>query len=199
MNLRLLQSSVAGLLLFMAGSGWIRAEELIAPALLDEVSVRNLPAFTVIETDTTGSLDASWIKGFRLGARYAALAHSGLNTPTMITFPDWEKSPTAEGTTLHVLVQCLIDPLPDLPRVRDRSATVQAMPAMTVACYAHRGVYSPASFMSGLKTIQEHLKARGIPIVGPPRYLYYSNSAWMPSWWRVSEVQVPIPSGIRQN
>lgn len=199
MNLSMVQLSMVGLLVFATTTGSIQAEELIAPALVDEVSIRNLPAFTVIETDATGSLDAAWTKGFRLGARYAALAHSGLNTPTIITFPDWEKNPTAEGTNLHVLVQCLLDSLPDLPKVRDRSATVQSMPGMTVACYAHRGAYSPTAFMFGLKKIQDHLKTQGIPIVGPPRYLYYSNSDWMPSWWRVGEVQVPIPSGLGQN
>lgn len=192
--------AILGVLWFLAISAeWIRADELIAPAPLDEVSIRTIPAFTVIETDATESIGAAWTKGFRLGARYAALAHSGLNTPTIVTFPDWEKNPTAEGASIHVRVQCLLDPLPDFPRVRDHGATLQQMPSMTVACYARRGAYSPVSFELGLKKIRDYLKAKRIPDVGAPRYLYYSNSTWMPSWWRVSEAQVPIPSGMGQN
>lgn len=181
-------------------TGLARANELIPAAPVDEVSIRTLPAFTVIETDTTASIDAAWNKGFRVGARYSALAHSGLNTPGILTFPDWEKSPVAEGTNVHILVQLLIDPLPDLPKVHDPDAALRQMPPMTVACYALHGAYSPASFMLGLKKIQDHLKAQGIPAVGPPRYLYYSvTAAWTPSWWRVSEVQVPIAAHASRN
>jgi len=178
----------------------VRASELFQAAPIDEVSVHTLPAFTVIETDTTGSLDTNYAKGFRLGARYAALSHSGLNTPTIITFPDWETNPSADGANLHVLVQILIDPLPDLPKVRDRDTALVQMPAMTVACFAQRGAYTAARFMLGLKKIEDYLKARGLPAAGPPRYLYYSdNTSWVPSWWQVGEVQVPIAAGGGQN
>lgn len=189
----------ASLLFFIAGVVSLRGSELIAPAPINEVSIRTTPAFTVIETDTIGSLDTAWTKGFHVGARYTALANAGLNTPTIMTFPDWEKTPSAEGSRVHVLVQCLLQPMPDYPRVRDHDGELRKMTSMTVACYAQQGAYSAASFQAGLKKIQDYLKARSIPSVGPPRYLYYSDSNWMPSWWRVGEVQVPIPSGIAPN
>jgi len=184
-------------LFFLVSSGEICAGELFSPAPLDEVSVRTLPAFTVIETETTGSLESAWNKGFRLGARYAAVANSGLNTPTIIVFPDWDKKPTAEGKELHVIVQCLLDPLPNPPRVRDPGASVEQTPSLTVACCAHKGAYSPANFLLCLKKIEEHLHAQHIPAVGPPRYLYYSNTSWYPASWKVGEVQVPIAAGGR--
>jgi hypothetical protein len=197
MTARIFRAFPAIVFFLAAGGHPIQAGELFPPASTDEVSVRTLPAFTVIETDVTGSLDAGWAKGFKLGARYAAMSHSSLNTPTIITFPDWDKNPTAEGGRVHLLVQCLLDPLPDLPKVRDPGASLQQMPAMTVACCAHSGGYSPAHFMICLKKIEEHLRAQRIPAVGPPRYLYYSNTSWYPSWWRVGEVQVPIAAGGR--
>jgi len=175
----------------------LHASELFSPAPVDVVSVRTLPAFTVIATDTRGSLDAAWGHGFRLGARYAALARSGLNTPTILTFPDWDATPVAGGNNVHVLVQVLLDPLPDLPKVRDLDATLQQIPATTVACYALRGDYSPDSFVFGLKKIQDYLKTKNIPAVGAPRYLYYVTTGWMPSWWRIGEVEVPIAPGIQ--
>jgi len=188
---------VAALLLAAVFAAPARASELFGAAPVGEVSIRTLPAFTVIETDTTGSLDTAWNKGFRIGARYAAFAHSGLNTPAMLTFPDWEKNPTAEGASVHILVQLMLDPLPDLPRPHDADVALEPVPGMTVACYAMNGAYSTAAFLLGLKKIEDHLKAQGIPIVGPPRYLYYSvTSSWLPESWRVSEVQVPIaPNG----
>lgn len=184
--------------LFLVATGKsTHANELFQAAPLDEVSIRTIPAFTVIETDVTGSLDSSWNKGFRLGARYTAMANTSLNTPTIITFPDWDKNPTAEGDALHLLVQCLLDPLPDPPKIHDRGASLKQMPSITVACCAHTGPYSPANFMLCLKKIEDHLHAQKIPAIGPPRYLYYSNTSWYPSWWRVGEVQVPIAAGGR--
>ncbi|HEY0256434.1 MAG TPA: hypothetical protein VGC39_03245 [Candidatus Methylacidiphilales bacterium] len=197
MNTFLSRSFLTALLFLATGGAMVRAGELFSPAPADEVSVRTIPAFTVIETEVTDSLDAGWAKGFRLGARYAAMAHTGLNTPTLITFPDWDKNPTAEGNKLHLLIQCLIDPLPDLPKVHDRGASLEQMPAMTVACCAHMGAYSPANFMLCLKKIEDHLHTQRIPAIGPPRYLYYSNTSWYPSSWRIGEVQVPIAAGGR--
>ncbi len=187
-------ASFFGALLFPA-----LANEMFQPAPLEEVSVHTLPAFTVLETDTNGSLDTAWAKGFRLGARYAALAHSGLNTPTIMTFPDWDKSPTAQGTKVHVLVQVLIDPLPNLPKVHDHDAELRPMRAMTVACFAHRGTYSSAHFQLGLQKIQDYLKTHGIAAAGPPRYLYFTDTSWVPSSWRIGEVQIPIAPGTGQN
>lgn len=182
-------------LLLIANENSARAGELFQAAPIDEVSIRIIPSFTVVETDTTGSLDTAWNKGFRLGARYAAMANSGLNTPTIIVFPDWDKNPTAEGANLHLLVQCLLDPLPDLPKIHDHGASLEQVPSMTVACCSHHGAYTPANFMLCLKKIEEHLQTQNVPIVGPPRYLYYTNTSWYPSMWRVGEVQVPIASG----
>ena len=171
------------------------AAELFAPAPIDEVSVRSLPAFTVLETEKTGSLDLSWQRGFQNGALFAARAGSGLNTPTIVTFPDWEKAPTADGNQVHMLVQVMLDPLPRFPSVREPDAMLRDMPGMTVACYAQRGAYSPEALAAGLKQIMGYLKAKHIPQVGPPRYLYYATTSWMPSWWKVGEVEVPIAPG----
>ena len=194
---RMIQGRAAFLICLLAGSGWLRAAQLFAPAPLDEVSVRTLPAFTVLETESTSSLDEAWGKGFRLGARYAVHSGSGLNTPTIVTFPDWEKNPTAQGDKVHLLVQCLLDPLPDFPRVRDGGAAVRNMPGMTVACYAESGNYSAAAFAAGLAKIEIFLKSRHLPQAGPPRYLYYATTSWLPSWWRIGEVQVPVAAGGR--
>ena len=195
--MRFFRASLAALFLLLQSGRPIEANELFPPAPTDEVSVRMIPTFSVIQTDLTSSLNSGWSKGFRLGARYAALSHSGLNTPTILTFPDWDKNPTAEGDHVHLQVQCLLDPLPNLPKVHDPGASLEQMPAMTVACCAHSGAYSPAHFMACLKKIQDHLQAQHIPAIGPPRYLYYSNTSWYPSMWRVGEVQVPIAAGGR--
>lgn len=180
--------------LFLIGD-CAHGSELFAPAPIDEVSVRTLPGFSILEADTTGSLDSAWEKGFRLGARYAASAGSGLNTPTILTFPDWEKTPSADGKNVHLLAQCLLDPLPNLPPARDEGAMLREMPTMTVACYAQRGDYSPAAFLDGLHKIEAYMKTRHIPQAGPPRYLYYTTTRWVPSWWRIGEVEVPIAAG----
>jgi len=195
MNARIFPTLIATAFLLIAHERVACGSELFQPAPVDEVSIRVIPAFTVVETDATGSLDTAWNKGFRLGARYAATANSGLNTPTVIVFPDWDKNPTAEGAQLHLLVQCLLDPLPNLPKIHEHGASLEQVPSMTVACCSHHGAYTTANFMLCLKKIEAHLHAQNVPIVGPPRYLYYTNTSWYPSMWRVGEVQVPIAAG----
>jgi hypothetical protein len=179
--------------------GLIHAGEVFQAARVGQVTIRTLPACTVIEADETGSLEAAWAKGFRLGARYAAFANSSLNTPTVMTFPDWDKKPDASGKAVHVLVQLMLDPLPNLPPVRDEGATLTPMPAMTVACFAQSGAYSAENFTQSLQKIMTYLKARHLAIAGSPRYLYYTDTSWVPNWWRVGEVQVPIVPSAQQN
>ena len=187
------------LLLFLAAPGLLRAGELFQAARLGQVTIRTLPACTVIEADETGSLDSAWGKGFRLGARYAAYANSSLNTPTLMTFPDWGKKPDASGNAVHVLVQLMLDPSQNPPPMRDEGASLTPMPAMPLACYAQSGAYSAENFTQSLNKIMAYLKARHIAIAGPPRYLYYTDTSWVPNWWRVGEVQVPIVPSTEQN
>jgi effector-binding domain-containing protein len=162
------------------------------PAPIGEVTIRTLPAYTVVEADETGSLEDVWTKGFRLGARYAAYADSSLNTPAFLNFPDWEKNPVATGRSVHVLVQIILDPLPNLPPARDPGAAIVQLPAMTVACCAHSGAYTSEHFRQCLDQIEGYLKAQKMVATGPPRYLYYTDTYWVPNLWRIGEVQVPV-------
>jgi hypothetical protein len=177
----------------------VRGTEEFQAAPIGQVTIRTLPAYTAIEADETETLDSAWTKGFRLGARYAAYANSGLNTPALLTFPDWDRHPTAAGSSVHLLVELLLDPLPDFPKVRDAGVVLVPMPAMTVACCAHAGGYTAENFQRCFQKIEEYLKAQNIATVGPPRYLYYTDTYWVPNWWRVGEVQVPIAPGARRN
>lgn len=183
-------------LYLLVAPGLMQAAEQFAPAPSGEVTIRTLPAFTVVEAEETGSLDGAWTRGFKSGARYAAYAHSGLNTPAFLSFPDWEKKPVATGSAVHLLVQLILDPLPNLPRVHDGGVAIVQIPAMTVACCAHPGAYTPENFRRCLEKIESYVKAQHIAVTGPPRYLYYTDTYWVPNWWRVGEVQVPVaPSG----
>lgn len=170
------------------------ADELFPAAPTDEVVIRTIPACSSIEYETTGALGPAWVKGFQWGARYAAYAHSALNTPTIITFPDWEKTPDAAGPQVHLLIDTLLDPLPDFPTPHEEHLTLVPQPQITVACFAQTGPYSAENFLRGLHKIESFLQGRSIPETGPPRYLYYNNTAWWPTWWQVGEVQVPVPS-----
>lgn len=183
----------------LAVSGWLRAGEQFPPAPTGQVTIRTLPAYTVFEAEETGSLEDAWTRGFRRGARYAAYANSALNTPILLTFPNWEKSPVATGGSVHLLVQLILDPLPNLPPLHDPGAGIVQMPAMTVACFSHPGAYTPENFQRCLQNIQDYLRAHNIASTGPPRYLYYTDTYWVPNWWRIGEVQVPIVPEANQN
>ncbi len=69
-------------------------------------------------------------------------------------------------------------------------------PALTVVCYSQYGSYTLENFKKGLNEVQAYLKKANLVQSGPPRILYYNNPAWIPSWWMLSEIQVPIPNAM---
>ena len=193
---------IRGLLLVLtlvAASSRAPADELFPPAPLDQVSIRTLPGFTALQVTQTTSLAKAWSRGFRLGGRYAARAGSHLNTPTLLVFPDWEKRDALSGDQVPSLMLILLDPLPNYPSTADQNASLQRISGGTVACYAEGGVYTAERFAAGLKKIEALLQTRGLPPIGPARYVYYSTIDWLPAFWHIGEVQVPIASGAPAN
>ena len=124
-----------------------------------------------------------------------AAADFSLLYPLIVVYPDWEANPGQAAQRL--LVQSILSPQPRFPEPREKGLRIVEIPALTVAAYAYRGPYTLDRFQKALTAIHSYLKAKNIPATGPPRHLYYSNVDWSLGWWRLSEVQVPIPNQSR--
>jgi hypothetical protein len=180
-------------LLALAGTGF--SQPLPSPDETGVVAVKVVPATSVIEAEVAGPAETVWEKAFRQNARYVAAADLSLWYPLIVVYPDWDTTPGQMQQRL--LVQSILSPPSRFPEPREKGLRIVETPALTVAAYAYRGPYTLDRFQTALAAIHAHLKAKNIPAVGPPRHLYYSNVDWSLKWWRLSEVQVPIPNQSR--
>lgn len=173
-------------------AGGAAGEELISLAPLDEITIRRIPAFPVVDAEVIGDIEIDWEPALRKCARYAAQASQEFRRPVVIIYPEWEtKEPQRSG---KMQVRLLLDPRGKLPAPIHKGVGILEMPATYVAAYAYRGAYTRENLVRALTKIRKFLKERRITASGPPRYLLHSNTDWTPQWLRVSEVQVPIPN-----
>lgn len=113
-----------------------------------------------------------------------------MTAPVELTFPgaagQGEEAPQPEAMAFLYRQPSVGAPGPDgAIVVRDYS------PA-TVLSMAIRGSYTPERFQEGLKRLDAYLDGHPeFRSAGPPRYLAY-NSPFVPWFWKLGEVQVPI-------
>lgn len=172
------------------------AEEIMPLGEIDKVTIRARPNFPAVETELTGAVGTDWEKGFRKCARYTAYAQQEVRWPIIVVYPEWEgKDPEAEA---KMQVRLILDPDGSFPVPKQKGLATMEIPATSVASYAYRGDYSAENVKTALAKVRAFLKANNIPEMGPPEHLYHSNPHWTPSWWLVSEVQIPIPNQASQ-
>jgi len=163
---------------------------------LDSVMVKEQPAYVAIESEVTGPVETIWEKAYRQDARYVAEVHGEQGWPVVVLYPEWENKPPTSPSRILVQLVLSTEINPDkLPDGRGEGLKVTAMPAATVVGCAYRGAYTFENFKKALARIEEYIKQKDLKPVGPPRHLYFSNTAWTPAFMRVSEVEVPIAGG----
>lgn len=178
-------------LLLVFGAGLARADEVIPVSPLDTVTVKKIPSYPMIEAELTGPIDKVWEHGFRQVARYATGSGMPLQFPVVMIYPETDKPDWMQKA--HFFLHLPLPPQDRYPTPREAGLNQGETHGLTVACYAFRGAYTAENFQKGLAKIQEYLARGGVPAIGPPRWLYYSVTSWLPTAWWVSEVQVPIP------
>lgn len=169
----------------------VSASEFLPHSDIGQVMVKSIPGYTAIESEIHGDPISSWEKGYREDARYIVAVGSELTYPIIVTYPEWDSS--KDKTKMKLLVHMALSPNLNLIDPKQSDSRVIDVPPMNVASYAYRGAYSLENFQRGLDAINDFLKKKGIPAAGPPRHLFYSNISWTPNWFRVGEVEVPIP------
>ena len=182
------------LLSLLTSCGLMQKDSWIPPSVINEVIVRQLPAYNAIEAEVKGNLEHVWNKGFRQDARYLSLVQSPLQYPVLINLPDWEDNPPAPWGTFYV--QLILKDEANYDTPQEKGLSVVSFNARMVACYAWQGPYTYDRFVSAVEKVRRTLKKRGIPVAGPPRILLHTNPDWSLSSWCIGEVQIPVPDNI---
>lgn len=192
---RIFPLTVAPVLMLLAGCGLVQKGSWVPPpTLLNEVSIRQIPAYNAIEAEITGTVEKSWGKGFRQDARYLSTVTSPLLYPVLINLPDWEDHPPQPSGTMYV--QLILKDEPNYGIPREKGLSVLSFPPRMVAYYAWEGPYNYENFTNALTKIRAELAHRGIPSSGPPRILIYRNPDWTLDRWCLGEVEIPVPDKI---
>ncbi len=179
-------------LFLLNGCGLVQKGSWVPPpTLLNEVSVRQIPAYNAIESEVTGTIEKSWGKGFRQDARYLSTVNSPLQYPVLINLPAWEDHPPEPSGTIYV--QLILQDNPNYETPREKGLGVVSIPPRMVAYYAWEGTYTYEHITFALKKIYAELRRRGIPSSGSPRVLIYRNPDWTLGRWCLGEVEVPVP------
>lgn len=178
--------------LILAATDTLRADDFLPSVDTGKVVVRTIPNYPAIESEVSGSVEKDWNRGYRQCARYVASIDNELRWPVVVTYPDWKEQEPQEKT--RMLVHLILNTQKEFGLPKEKGLAMTDQPAITVACYSMHGAYTLENFKKGLAEIQTHLKNHNIPAAGPPRVLYYNNPAWVPSWFLLQEVQVPVPT-----
>jgi effector-binding domain-containing protein len=180
---------VRAFLFFLLSVISLRADDLLPCSELNQISVKTIPAYTAIEAEVSGNPETAWESGFRQDTRYLARINSPFSYPILISYPEEGNANSSQTATL---VQLIVSAENQISVPKEKGLQIVQVPSTAVACYAYRGAYTSENYKLYLGKILAHLKEEGISQAGPPRHLLYSNTSWIPSWWRVSEIQVPI-------
>jgi hypothetical protein len=173
----------------------LRGEDLLPMGEIDHVAVRELPAYTAIESEVLGPVETIWEKAYRQDARYVAAVHGQPGWPVVVIYPDWETKPPEKSARLLVQLVLNTEINPDKLDTHTIGMKITAMPSATVVSCAYRGTYTLENFKAALARIEAYIQEKELKPIGPPRHLYFSNTAWTPSFMRVSEVEVPVAAG----
>jgi hypothetical protein len=160
------------------------------PGPIGQVIVKQYPAYraarTLAPADTTDASRAM----FRPLFNHIKRQRIAMTAPVEMTY-----SPEAERRTDQPVAMAFMygDPKSGTPG-EDGKVQVVDLSAQTVLSVAVRGGYEK-SFETGMAQLRQWLSENPgrYEITGPPRFLGY-NSPFVPSFWRLGEVQLPVRS-----
>jgi hypothetical protein len=157
-----------------------------------KVVVRTIPGYPAIEAEIEGNVEKEWDRGFRQCARYVASINNELRWPVVVVYPDWVAQPPEPKA--RMLVHLILNEQKDFALPKEKGLAMTDQPQQTVVCYSQYGAFTLENFKKGLAEVQNYMKKNNLVQSGPPRILYFTNPAWIPRWWMLSEIQIPIPN-----
>lgn len=173
---------------------------------IDDIEIRDYPAFVVAEVEVAGTADsagsqafpilAGYIFGKNRGERKFAMTAPVVQTEAPIRLPMTAPVTQAQGATGYIVqfvlpkaVTVASAPEPLDPRVRIRDE-----PARRVAVVRYSGLWSAANYAEHLAHLRDVLAAQRIEAVGEPVFARY-NAPFTPWFLRRNEIWIRIGPG----
>ena len=158
-----------------------------------KISIKNIPEAAVIEAEVEDLSQSEINHAFRLASRYIALAKSQVRYPVVLIFPEWHPSPETPKPS-RIYLRMVLSSFTNLPDPKEKGLRLTSLPASAVVALSRRGAYDNEEWLEDVKTLQKHLAEINLPSAGYPRRMLFHNPDITPSFWRLSEVQIPIPT-----
>jgi hypothetical protein len=158
-----------------------------------KIAIKNIPETPVIEAEVKDLSPSEVSRAFRLASRYVALAKCQVRYPVVLIFPDWHPSAEIPRPKL-IYLQMALSSYTHLPDPKEKGLRLTSLPASTVVALSKRGAYDSEDWLGDIAELQRHLAEINLPSAGYPRRMLYHNTDITPAFWRLSEVQIPIPT-----
>lgn len=158
-----------------------------------KISIKNLSEIPVIEAEVADLSQKEISRAFRLASRYVTISKSPLRYPIILTFPQWSPTPETPRPP-KIFLQMVLNSFQNLPEPTEKGLKISSLTAGTVSALAIRGAYDSEEWLQSLQTLMTHLHQVQVPPSGTILRMLYHNPDVTPSFWRLSEVLVPIPT-----
>lgn len=172
---------------------FLQADDWLNSSPTGIISIKNIPETPVIEAVVNDLSQTELDRAIRLASRYVATAKSSIRYPLILVFPQWYPGPNQQKPS-QIYLQMVLNSYNVLPEPTEKGLRLNTLSAGTAAALSRRGDYTSDVWLDSLNKILTHLKEVQVPPSGNLMRLLYHNSDITPSFWRLSEVLVPIPT-----
>lgn len=171
----------------------LQSDDWVATSSTGKIIIKNIPESPVIEAEVKDLSESEIQKSFRLASRYLALAKAPIRYPIILIFPDWIPS-TETPKPEKIYLQMVLSGYATLPDPKEKGLRLSTLKGGSVLAIARRGNYSSEDWLQDLQLLKTHLKDIDLPASGHPQRMFYHNIDLTPTFWRLSEIQIPIPT-----
>ncbi|MEZ5405559.1 MAG: hypothetical protein R3F23_05085 [Verrucomicrobiia bacterium] len=166
------------------------AQVILPMGVLDEISTKQVPLFSVIAWKGKGDPFAKLDEAYLKLARYTVGEGLEPVKPLVIELPDLDWSPTKNDSETAIYL-----PLPQSQEwhsPKDRNLYLEEREANRVISLAFRGAYEWEVARPQLEKLKNWLQRTKTVMAGRPRLLIYHYRSFRPSGWRSAEWQLPV-------
>ncbi len=171
----------------------LQAKDWIQTSPTGKIVIKNIQETPVIEAEVIDLSENEIQKSFRLTSRYLALAKAPIRYPIILTFPGWIPSSENPKPT-KIYLQMILSSYATLPDPKEKGLRLSTLNGGSVLAISRRGTYHSEDWLNDLQLLMKHLNEISLPSAGHPQRMLFHNTDLTPAFWRLSEIQIPIPT-----
>lgn len=169
------------------------AEDWVQTSPTGKIVIKNISETPVIEAEVKDLSESEIQKSFRLASRYLALAKAPIRYPIILIFPGWNPSPESPKPK-KIYLQMVLSSYTTLPDPKEKGLRLSTLSGGSVLAVSRRGDYNSEEWLQDLQLLIQHLGEINLPSVGHPQRMLFHNTTLTLPFWRLSEVQISIPT-----